>query len=106
MFDTLTEKLNAVFKKLAGKGRLSETDVDAALREVRLALLEADIKEILETRRVLETLWGLLLLLPFTLIADILGVVQEETDGADGNSIRSGQERQTKGCACADSALA
>ncbi len=43
MFDALTEKLNAVFKKLAGKGRLSETDVDAALREVRLALLEADV---------------------------------------------------------------
>ncbi|MBI3741691.1 MAG: signal recognition particle protein [Chloroflexi bacterium] len=43
MFDTLSEKLNAVFKKLASRGRLSEADVDAALREVRLALLEADV---------------------------------------------------------------
>lgn len=43
MFDSLTEKLNAVFKKLSGKGTLSEADVDAALREVRLALLEADV---------------------------------------------------------------
>ncbi len=43
MFDTLTEKLNAVFKKLSGKGKLSEADVDTALREVRLALLEADV---------------------------------------------------------------
>ncbi len=43
MFDNLTEKLNAVFKKLSGKGKLSEADVDAALREVRLALLEADV---------------------------------------------------------------
>lgn len=43
MFDTLTEKLNAVFKKLSGKGRLSEADVDEALRQVRLALLEADV---------------------------------------------------------------
>ena len=43
MFDSLTEKLNAVFKKLSGKGKLSEADVDAALREVRLALLEADV---------------------------------------------------------------
>ncbi len=43
MFDTLTEKLNAVFKKLSGKGKLSEADVDSALREVRLALLEADV---------------------------------------------------------------
>ncbi len=43
MFDTLTEKLNAVFKKLSGKGKLTEADVDIALREVRLALLEADV---------------------------------------------------------------
>ena len=43
MFENLTDKLQAVFKKLSGKGRLSEQDVDAALREVRLALLEADV---------------------------------------------------------------
>jgi len=43
VFDSLSEKLNAVFKKLGGKGKLSEADVDAALREVRLALLEADV---------------------------------------------------------------
>jgi signal recognition particle subunit SRP54 len=43
VFDSLSEKLNAVFKKLSGKGKLSEADVDAALREVRLALLEADV---------------------------------------------------------------
>jgi len=43
VFDTLSEKLNAVFKKLSGRGILSEADVDAALREVRLALLEADV---------------------------------------------------------------
>jgi signal recognition particle subunit SRP54 len=43
VFDGLSEKLNAVFKKLSGKGKLSEADVDAALREVRLALLEADV---------------------------------------------------------------
>ncbi len=43
MFDSLTEKLNAVFKKLSGKGKLSEADVDEALRQVRLALLEADV---------------------------------------------------------------
>lgn len=43
MFDSLSDKLNAVFKKLSGKGKLSEADVDAALREVRLALLEADV---------------------------------------------------------------
>jgi signal recognition particle subunit SRP54 len=43
MFDTLTERFEGVFDRLRSKGRLSEADVDAALREVRLALLEADV---------------------------------------------------------------
>ena len=42
-FDSLTEKLQNVFKNLRGKGRLSEDDVKAALREVKMALLEADV---------------------------------------------------------------
>ena len=43
MFETLSEKLNGVFRGLGNKGRLTEKDVDAALREVRMALLEADV---------------------------------------------------------------
>ena len=43
MFDNLTDKLSAAFAKLSGKGRLTDADVDQALREVRLALLEADV---------------------------------------------------------------
>lgn len=43
MFESLTEKLQGVFDKLGKRGKLSEADVDAALREVRLALLEADV---------------------------------------------------------------
>jgi signal recognition particle subunit SRP54 len=43
MFENLTDKLQNVFGKLAKRGKLSEGDVDAALREVRLALLEADV---------------------------------------------------------------
>jgi len=43
MFESLTEKLQEVFDKLGKRGKLSEADVDAALREVRLALLEADV---------------------------------------------------------------
>jgi len=43
MFDALTGRLNGVFDRLRGKGRLGEKDVDAALREVRMALLEADV---------------------------------------------------------------
>ena len=43
MFEALTEKLGATFGRLSNKGRLTEKDVDEALREVRLALLEADV---------------------------------------------------------------
>ncbi len=43
MFENLSTKLQNIFKQLSGKGRLSEADVDTALREVRLALLEADV---------------------------------------------------------------
>ena len=42
-FEGLSEKLNAAFKRLRGKGRLTEADVREAMREVRLALLEADV---------------------------------------------------------------
>ena len=42
-FEGLTEKLSAAFKKLRGKGRLTESDVKEAMREIRLALLEADV---------------------------------------------------------------
>ena len=42
-FEGLTEKLSAAFKKLRGKGRLKEADVKEAMREIRMALLEADV---------------------------------------------------------------
>ena len=42
-FDSLTDKLNQIFKNLRGKGRLSEADVKSAMREVKMALLEADV---------------------------------------------------------------
>jgi signal recognition particle subunit SRP54 len=42
-FESLSEKLGAVFKKLRGKGRINESDIKEAMREVRLALLEADV---------------------------------------------------------------
>ena len=42
-FDNLTAKLQNVFKGLRSKGRLTEADVKAALREVKMALLEADV---------------------------------------------------------------
>ena len=42
-FEGLTEKIDSVFKKLRGKGRLKESDVKEAMREIRMALLEADV---------------------------------------------------------------
>ena len=56
MFDSLTDKLNEAFRKLRGRGRLSEENIQAGLREVRLALLEADVnykvvKKLIETIR-------------------------------------------------------
>src|ERR1044072_2972776 len=43
MFDSLSDKLGSVFDKLRGRGSLNEADVDAAMREIRVALLEADV---------------------------------------------------------------
>ena len=43
MFETLTQRLNQIFSGLRKRGKLNEADVDAAMREVRLALLEADV---------------------------------------------------------------
>ena len=43
MFDTLQDRLASTFKTLRGKGRLTEADIDAAAREIRVALLEADV---------------------------------------------------------------
>jgi signal recognition particle subunit SRP54 len=43
MFDTLAERFDAIFSRLRSKGRLAEADVDGTLREVRVALLEADV---------------------------------------------------------------
>ena len=62
-FDSLSEKLQNVFKNLKSKGRLTEADVKAALREVRLALLEADVN--------------------FKVVKDFIKSVQERAIGQD-----------------------
>ncbi len=43
IFESLSDKLQSAMKNLRGKGKLSEQDIDVAMREVRLALLEADV---------------------------------------------------------------
>jgi signal recognition particle subunit SRP54 len=63
MFENLTERLNEVFKGLRRRGKLSESDVDAAMREVRLALLEADVN--------------------YTVVKDFITRVRERAVGAE-----------------------
>jgi signal recognition particle subunit SRP54 len=63
MFEVLSEKLSAVFRKLGGKGKLSEKDIDEALRQVRLALLEADVN--------------------FRVVKDFIARVRERSIGAE-----------------------
>ena len=43
MFDALTDKLQGIFSGLKGRGKLTESDIDQAMRAIRLSLLEADV---------------------------------------------------------------
>ncbi len=63
MFQNLTDRLQSVFSRLTGRGKLSEADVDAAMREVRMALLEADVN--------------------FKVVKDFVARVRERAVGAD-----------------------
>jgi signal recognition particle subunit SRP54 len=81
MLEVLTQKLTAVFDKLGRKGKLSEGDVDEALRQVRLALLEADVnfkvvKEFLS--RVRERAIGSEVLRSLTPTQQIIKIVNEQ----------------------------
>jgi signal recognition particle subunit SRP54 len=63
VFESLTDKLQNVFQRLRGKGRVSEADVNEAMREVRLALLEADVN--------------------FKIVKDFVGRVRDRAVGTD-----------------------
>lgn len=81
MFEILSEKLAKIFRNLSGKGKLSEQDVDAAMREVRLALLEADVnfKVVKDfTARVRERAIGVEVLESLTPAQQIIKIVNEE----------------------------
>ncbi|MFO7981993.1 MAG: signal recognition particle protein [Desulfuromonadales bacterium] len=81
MFDTLSDKLEGVFSKLRGRGRLTEDDVQAALREVRLVLLEADVnfKVVKDfTAAVRERALGQEVLNSLTPAQQVIKVVREE----------------------------
>ena len=80
-FEGLTEKLSAAFKRLRGKGRLSESDVKEAMREIRLALLEADVsyKVVKDfTKTITERCIGTDVLESLTPAQTIVKIVNEE----------------------------
>ena len=88
-FEGLTEKLTATFKRLRGKGRLTENDVREAMREVRLALLEADVsykvvKEFVAT--VTERAVGSDVLDSLTPAQQVIKIVNEELTELMGGS--------------------
>ena len=63
MFDSLSDRFEGIFKRLRGRGRLGETEVDEVLREIRLALLEADVN--------------------FKVVKGLIGRIKEQCVGAD-----------------------
>ena len=80
-FEGLTEKLSSAFKKLRGKGRLTEADIKEAMREIRLALLEADVsykvvKDFI--RRVTDKAVGTEVLESLTASQAIIKIVDQE----------------------------
>lgn len=80
-FESLGEKLNGVFKKLRSKGKVSEADVKASMREIKLALLEADVnfKVVKEfVNRVTEKACGAQVLESLTPGQQIIKIVNEE----------------------------
>ena len=81
MFENLTDKLQSVFDRLASKGKLSENDVNTAMREVRMALLEADVnfkvvKDFVE--RVKERSIGTEVMASLTPAQQVVKIVNEE----------------------------
>ena len=81
MFDALSDRLRRTLASLTGRGRISEADVDAAMREVRLALLEADVnfKVVKDfTARVRERALGAEVLESLTAGQQVVAIVNEE----------------------------
>ena len=93
MFESLSKRLEGVFTNLSGKGKLTEADVDEAMREVRLALLEADVSLKLVRQfveRVKAKAVGADVLGSFSPAQQVLQIVNDELvemlGGSDGNN--------------------
>ena len=96
MFDQLSERLNAIFDRLSGRGRVSESEVNEALREVRVALLEADVSlgaAKAFVARIKERAVGANVLESLTPGQTILKIVHDELAELLGPSTGSGKAR-------------
>ena len=91
-FEGLTDKLQNAFKKLSSKGKLTEADVKAAMREVRMALLEADVNftssSRISSRRSPSAPWAQEILGSLTPGQQVIKIVNEELTAADGRHQR------------------
>ena len=89
-FESLSEKLTAAFKKLRGKGKLSEADVKATMREIRIALLEADVNFKVAkqfTGNVTERCIGSAVLESLTPAQQVIKIVNEELTALMGSEV-------------------
>ena len=85
MFENLSEKLNRAFKNLRGQGKITEENIGEALREIRLALLEADVnvkvvKDLIDHIR--EKALGAEVMTALTPAEQIVKIVRDELVGA------------------------
>src|SRR4051812_39229312 len=81
MFDSLSDRFDAIFTRLRGRGRLSEADVDEVLREIRVALLEADVNFVVVRKfvaRVRERTVGVDLSQSLSPAQQVIKIVNEE----------------------------
>src|SRR5206468_5109866 len=81
MFENLSDRLNSTFTRLSGKGRLDEEDIDEAMKEVRRALLEADVNfKVVKTfvDRVRERAVGQEVLRSVTPAQQVVSIVHEQ----------------------------
>jgi signal recognition particle subunit SRP54 len=92
MFDTLSDRFEGIFKRLRGKGRLNEADVDAVPREIRVALLEADVNVSVVrqvVRRIREKTIGLDLSRSLSPSQQVIKIVNQElVDILGGETLR------------------
>ena len=110
-FESLTDRLAGVFKKLRGHGKLTEADIKAAMREVRMALLEADVNYKVAKdfcAKVSERAMGQEVMESLTPAQQVVKIVNEELVAADGRQRtpgspvpqEQGPDRHHAGAAC------